>query len=84
MFCWPIYYESNLKDIPTIQRINKVKTNVDKAKKMNSKTLMTINDYLEQFSGVEVSENYLNLSEKYLLAEAARVTFFVLQKILKI
>lgn len=75
MFCWPIYYETNLTDLTTIEIINKVKLNSGKISKMDGKKIMSIDAYSEEYNDVIVSDQYLNLSEKYLKAEIAKVTF---------
>ena len=74
MLAWPLYYSIDLKNNDVIKQIDEVKVKEDKAKSLKDEKFMNTFDYFKNYSDIMNSKHYVELYEKYVLAESARVT----------
>ena len=73
MFCWPIYYDKNLTDLSMIENIHKAKLDNRKLDNLINEKIISFSDYYSRYHNVVTCSGYLEIDEKFIMSEAARV-----------
>lgn len=74
MFSWPLYSRIDKSANDLFTALNNTQANKSKVKDLNKRKLLGVQDYLEDFTDIISLDSFENASEKFILAESAKVT----------